>query len=70
MSKVKTNCLQTHTPEVDESHMECLSGFLLAKCVIDKGKTQEEINSYLQQQIDDLKEIVISLLAQNTPTGS
>lgn len=57
MSNKKANCLSTNIPTVDETLLECDS-FVLTKCVLEDGKTQEEINKELRNQIDTLYRII------------
>lgn len=60
------NCLNTSIPTTDESQIEC-RGFISSACVIEDKKTQQEINAELQQQLDEMREMLIQILQQPLP---
>lgn len=59
------NCLNTSVPTTDETFVDC-KGFIKSKCVMQDGKTQEEINQELQTQIDEMREMLLQILQQPT----
>lgn len=60
------NCLNTSIPTTDESQIEC-RGFISSACIIQDDKTQQEINAELQQQLDEMREMLIQILQQPLP---
>lgn len=60
------NCLNTSIPTTDETQIEC-RGFISSACVIQDDKTQQEINAELQQQLDEMREMLIQILQQPLP---
>ena len=59
------NCLNTSIPTTDERQIEC-RGFISSACVIEDSKTQKEINAELQQQINEMREMLLQILQQST----
>lgn len=59
------NCLNTSIPTTDETQIEC-KGFISSACVMQDGKTQQEINAELQQQLDEMREMLIQILLRPT----
>lgn len=57
------NCLNTSIPTTDETQIEC-RGFISSACIIEDDKTQQEINAELQQQLDEMREMLIQILQQ------
>lgn len=55
------NCLNTSIPATDETQIEC-RGFISSACIIQDDKTQQEINAELQQQLDEMREMLIQIL--------
>ena len=60
------NCLNTSIPTTDETQIEC-RGFISSACIIQDDKTQQEINAELQQQLDEMREMLIQILQQPLP---
>lgn len=57
------NCLNTSIPTTDETQIEC-RGFISSACVMQGEKTQQEINAELQQQLNEMREMLIQILQQ------
>lgn len=60
------NCLNTSIPTTDETQIEC-RGFISSACVIQDDKTQQAINEELQQQLNEMREMLIQILQQPLP---
>jgi len=69
MANDKKKCPKVSIPTTDESLEDC-DGFVLSKCVMEGEKTQEEINADVKQKLDDLEEMlhtILNLINSETP---